>query len=380
MAGETEMVVRVDRTGSVTRLASLLAELEGNETIAGILLLACDENGFQPHQVDDLLLGVTKPIFGGVFPQIVHEYENLSLGTIAVGLTRLPHVLTVPGLSDPAFDFDTFFDAHTAQMGHGQTMFVWVDGLSERVGELIESLYHIFGLEYTYIGGGAGSLSFDQKPCLFTNQGLIGDSAVLAVLDSLSGVGVSHGWSSISGPYKVTHSTGSVIHSLNWRPAFDVYAEAIAQNGGPVVTRENFAALSKSHPFGIIQLGGETVVRDPIVLREDGALVCVGDVSQESHVDILTGDPLSLIEAARKAFASGQAAFGESEPSALTFFVDCITRVLFLDKEFDQELAAVHSPGKPLVGVLSLGEVANSGHSCLEFYNKTAVVGILGVV
>ena len=384
MTTKTEMLMRVDRSGSAAGLGVLLAEMEENPQVAGVLLLACDQNGFQPGDVDRLLAGLTKPLFGGIFPEILHGNEKLSLGTIAVGLGHTPRILTVPGLSDEASDFDTYLDIHSSHLGQGQTMFVWVDGLAARISGLMESIFHIFGLEQNYIGGGAGSLSFEQKPCLFTNQGLIGDAAVLAVLDIPSGIGVSHGWTSISGPHKVTHSEGAVIHSLNWRPAFDVYREAIAQATGQTVTRENFFALSKSHPFGIIRLGDEMVVRDPIVVREDGGLVCVGEVPQESHVDILTGDPISLVEAARRAVALGQAAMktaalGSAEPPPFTFFVDCISRVLFLEDDFDRELAAVQSPGVPLVGVLSLGEVANSGHSYLEFYNKTAVVGILGV-
>lgn len=389
MTTKTEMIMRLDRAGNAAGLGMLLAEMEENPKVAGVLLLACDQNGFQPGSIDGLLVEMSKPVFGGIFPEILYGNEKLSLGTIAVGLRQTPRILTVPGLSDDTFDFDAYLDTHASELGQGQTMFVWVDGLAARIGGLMESLFHIFGLEQNYIGGGAGSLSFEQKPCLFTNQGLIADSALLAVLDIPSGIGVSHGWTPISGPHKVTRSEGAVIHSLNWRPAFDVYREAIAQATGQIVTRENFFALSKSHPFGIIRLGDEMVVRDPIVVREDGALVCVGEIPQESHVDILTGDPLSLVEAARRALILGQmalgaaalgtAALGAAEQPHFTFFVDCISRVLFLEDEFDRELAAVQSPGVPLVGVLSLGEVANSGHSYLEFYNKTAVVGILGV-
>jgi len=43
------------------------------------------------------------------------------------------------------------------------------------------------------------------------------------------------------------------------------------------------------------------IVRDPIMVKENGALVCVGEVPVESYVDILTGDESSLVNAARKA-------------------------------------------------------------------------------
>jgi hypothetical protein len=43
---------------------------------------------------------------------------------------------------------------------------------------------------------------------------------------------------------------------------------------------------------------------------------------------------------------------------------------------FGDELVAIDD-GLPMVGALTLGEIANSGRDFLEFYNKTAVVGLI---
>jgi hypothetical protein len=56
--------------------------------------------------------------------------------------------------------------------------------------------------------------------------------------------------------------------------------------------------------------------------------------------------------------------------------IDCISRSLFLGTDFQRELAAIDD-GLPMVGALTLGEIANSGRDFLEFYNKTAVVGLI---
>ena len=60
--------------------------------------------------------------------------------------------------------------------------------------------------------------------------------------------------------------------------------------------------------------------------------------------------------------------------------IDCISRYLFLDERFKEELEAISSayaPNTILWGVLSLGEIANANEEGIEFYNKTCVVGTL---
>ena len=61
----------------------------------------------------------------------------------------------------------------------------------------------------------------------------------------------------------------------------------------------------------------------------------------------------------------------------MVLFIDCISRVLYLEEAFAQELSAVHEPDVPLIGALTLGEIANTGEDYLEFYNKTAVIAVL---
>lgn len=48
--------------------------------------------------------------------------------------------------------------------------------------------------------------------------------------------------------------------------------------------------------------------------------------------------------------------------------------MLFLEDEFQKELNGVYNDSSLMVGVLSLGEIANNKKYYLEFYNKTAVV------
>jgi len=376
------MIIELDKIGSVDSFRETLARVLAIPQVKSVLVLASDANGFTPNGLDTMLQDCPVPIFGGIFPALIHGREKLDRGTIVVGLPVSADLHIIPRLSDTTVNYEEILDRDipelsTAGISGQATMFVFVDGLASHIGALVDSLFNLFGLEINYLGGGAGSLSFEQKPCLFSNQGLLQDSAVLALTTLKSGIGVSHGWTSIKGPLKVTESAGNVIKTLNWQPAFDVYRQVVEAESGCIFTDTNFFAIAKGYPFGINRLGAEKIVRDPIQKEDDGSLVCVGEVPAGNFVDILVGTTESLVGAARQALHRSQAAIGPAPGARLAIFIDCISRVLFLQEEFCQELDAVHTDDIPLVGALTMGEIANSGQEYLEFYNKTAVVGVV---
>jgi len=373
------MIIKVDQTGTIACFQEILAQVLAHEQVKGLLILAGDANNFTPQSMDEILNNIPVPLVGGIFPEIIFGRERLARGTIIAGLPIEPNVQIIPKLSDMTVEYDDIIEEKISELGQAKTMFVLVDGFSKRVSALIDSLFNIFGLEINYIGGGAGSLSFARKPCLLTNTGLIQDSALLALLDMESGIGVGHGWNTISGPFKVTEADGHMIKTLDWRPAFEVYQEVVEAVSGKIFSDINFFEIAKSYPFGINKLGAEKIVRDPIMLGENGALICVSEVPEECFVDILASNTLSLVSATRNALALSRQAFKGQSTNPTTLFLDCISRALVLEEEFNQELNVVFAENTPLIGALTLGEIANSGQDYLEFYNKTAVIGVLEV-
>lgn len=342
----------------------------------GIMLLACDANNYTPTELDPILKSVKKPIWGGIFPAIIYNNKKYENGFILAGCENSTTVNTVENISSIETDLDDEIMKISSEYLNNKTMFVFLDGFTERISAFIESIFTIFGLEYNYIGGGAGSLSLKQKPCIITNQGLKQDCVIIAGVDMESGIGVKHGWETISGPYKVTSAEKTVIKELDFKPAFKVYKEAVEKHSGASISKDNFFEIAKAYPFGINKIDTEKIVRDPILVGENNSLICVGEVETGSFVDILTGDKNSLIQAAGEALKMAL----ENKQGSLEkfiFFVDCISRVLFLEDDFTQELEEIHSKNKklPLMGVLSIGEIANNGKNYLEFYNKTSVIG-----
>ena len=269
------MIVKLDSSGTIDGFKRILKEVSGDDRTKSILVLACDKNRFNPGPVNELLKTIPQPLFGGIFPGIIHKKEKLEQGVIVAGLFKEIDVHIVPDLSNPETDFDEVVNDLFPERVNAKTMFVLVDGYSGRISSLIESFFNILGLGLNYIGGGAGSINPDaldmqNTPCLFTNAGLIKDSAILALTDIQSGVGVRHGWDKISGPYKVTETDGNAVKSIDWKPAFDFYGNIVKEHSGKTITRENFFDIAKCYPFGMSRLSkSERIVRDPFTVDDE---------------------------------------------------------------------------------------------------------------
>ncbi len=106
-------------------------------------------------------------------------------------------------------------------------------------------------------------------------------------------------------------------------------------------------------------------------------MVLVGDLTENSVINILKGEKESLIKASGKATDEAiKKCTGEVE-SVIMF--DCISRVLYLEDDFKEELYEVrkHTNNKPLFGALTLGEIANEGDIYINFFNKTCVIAVI---
>lgn len=401
-------------TGGREGVRTVAERVADDDGVRGLFVLA---GAAAPVEVEGLApeeWTVDVPVVGGVFPEVIHAGERTDAATVVVGLPVAPEIQTVTGLSDETAGIREQLDPTVPARGH-ETAFVLVDSHADRVGAFVDRLFDTYGVEVTFVGGGAGPLSEPDGPSLFTDAGPVADGAVVAMTPLSSSVGVHHGWQEIAGPFRVTDSDGRTVRTLDGEPAFERYREVVADDAGQTPTREEFFETAKAYPFGISRVGAETIVRDPYAVGDDGSVDCFGPVPEGEFVHVLHGDPDRLVAAARRARddASGKASDGVSDDvadasgkasgsvsddvagasgkasdsvsddaadasddtadSTLLFF-DCISRVLFLEDGFSRELDAIGGDSEPAMGALTVGEIANDGHGHLEYYNKTAVV------
>lgn len=367
------LVERLEETTADT-LAQALQRVCGHAEVGSVMVLLAEDGLPSSGDLAAALRRSDVELFGAVFPRVIHGAELLATGGVVVGLPVPAHVVVVEEISAAPERFDARLEvALEGADAEGRTVVTFVDGTAGHIDALLGSLFEQVGLLGTYLGGGAGSLSFEPMPCLLTRHGVHQDAAVIAVVDLVSTVGVAHGWRAVGSPLAVTAAGGRRIESLDHRPAVEVYEELIAEHAGEVAGGDVFE-LAASYPLGIVQFDGELVVRDPVA-RDGDALLCVGEIPTGAFVRLMHGDPDSLLAAASHA-AAAPAAVASDDGLGVVF--DCVSRMLYLGAGFGTELEAV-DVGHPRVGAATIGEVCNPGDRYLELYNKTVVAARLEV-
>jgi hypothetical protein len=318
--------------------------------------------------------------FGGIFPAVVHADGKYEEGAVVKALPSLAKPVLFRDLSSARKQLGGLKIIREA-LDQQYTALVLVDGLTADISLFLQELFSTFGNSVHYLGGGAGSLSLIQRPCLFTSEGVFQNAAITAFVRLRSNLGVRHGWERCTGPFVATKTSHNIIMELNWEKAFDVYQRAVETASGRKLTRETFFSVAKAYPFGMLKEGAEDIVRDPILVNDRGELVCVGEIPENAVLNILRGDDAKLLDAAGRTAKDCLFQIEGKEVHAALLF-DCTSRALFL-KDFPAELRVIQSglssvlPRKTLAGALTLGEISSYGLKYLEFLNKTAVLGVL---
>lgn len=309
-------------------------------------------------------------VAGGIFPMVINENQHHEAGCIIkhINSDHDPYIIKEIGKGKLDFELPKLEEGD-------HSCLVLLDGLMLNISRFLERLYEQYWNRVDYVGAGCGSLSLQQTPCVFDNSGIYQDAALIVLSSGQMKLGVKHGWQKIAGPFVANKTDGNRVLELNWRPAFEVYKEVVESHSDIAFADADFFSISKGFPFGIYKEGKEDIVRDPIAVDESGALVCVGNVSQNVSLNILRGENQKLIGSASEA---AMESVDESTQDIL--IVDCISRVLYLEDSFDEELGAVKKVIKEKdvdiqsEGVLSIGEISSSKEGYLELYNKTIVV------
>lgn len=359
------MRTRSFREPSLSALCEAVDALGAQSGASGFLVLLAEGGGWPVTDLDAWARHQSMPFMGGIFPRVLHGREILEQGGVVAALPYAFQVHTFPLTANPEIPVAL----------SGISYLVLADGLSPHIQPFIEALFDQTGVA-PYAGGGCGSLSLEQQPCVLSPAGLHADVAAVASLPVGMGLGVQHGWQPVDGRLQMeaTDTTGNVIHALDWEPALAVYRRIVEPLAGVHITPENFFDVAKAYPLGLLRLDGEFIVRDPIRVEGD-ALVCVGTVRPHSILSVLHGSPQTLLAAVSGLNAAAKGVLDHAPAGRLVF--DCISRALYLGEFFRDEMAQIAPDELPTAGALTLGEVAGTLQQRIAFCNKTSTLALL---
>lgn len=348
-------------------LKNVIQFIKNDASVKSLMVCVTDKSCDSVIALIDELNTLLLPFFGGIFPEIIFENQRKQEGILIITLDYPidNYLVLLDEEAEITSQIETIYNSIDQ---NANTTWVYVDCFSTNKTLFIESLYQNLGYSFTYVGGGAGSLSFEQIPSVFNNSGIYKNAAVLAFATTNLSLGVAHGWSPISNKLKVTKTNGNNILSINWKPAVEVYTEIVENHAKSKFNDNNFFEIAKSYPLGMVKIGGDIIVRDPIMI-ENNELVIVDSVNEGEFVQVLNGNMESLLDGAKNAKFLAQG----NENKENVFCIDCISRVLYMNDDFQKEIDIIKG-NQTLNGVLTIGEIANNRQTFLEIFNKTTVV------
>ena len=349
-----------------------------NSGAKSLLVLTCSQNHYPEDKLSSLFSACPLTIFGGIYPMLTLQNTLLKQGALIIGFNETFDVTVFSQLHQLSNE-DKLEDVITTTLeqknnysGHDNFL-MFYDSLVNNIEDFIDCLFECLDHGINIAGGGAGSLDFIQRPCIFTNQGLQSNAVLLVTLPSKLSTGVGHGWRIFQGPFLVSDAHGQTVQSLNYQPALEVYCQAIENATEHRFNSDNFFDISKNFPLGIEDINENLIVREPI-FTDSNHLQCVGNIPINSMVYLLESDTETLISSAEQAAITAFSTTTEITSTSMIF--DCISRVLYMEDKFEQELDVIakHCPTPILFGVLSLGEIANSPSGAICLLNKSTVI------
>lgn len=359
------------------KIIDKLTQMPFQEGEVFMLLIATES----AEAVQDLIASLQRkqiPFFGAIFPGLIHGKREIKEGVIIKKWKTAGPPVIIKGLASK--QLEGFENLHVPEGNYKLTAFTFVDGLTYHIDNLLEKLNNLYGDRLNFIGGGAGTMSFQNQVCVFSNEGFFEDAAVICLVDHKVQLGVRHGWEKIAGPLVATQTEHNIICQLNWENAFEVYKAIVEADSGQEIRHDNFFEMAKNYPFGIYRENEEDIVRDPFKMNEKGELVCFGEIKPHTVLNILKGKPATLIDAAQHALNDCKGTQTGPIQAAETMVVNCISRRHFLGDSFYDEIAIIadeidRENEQVPHGILSLGEISSYGTGLLDVFNKTIVVG-----
>ena len=310
-------------------------------------------------------------LLGAVFPALVVDGLFTNHGILLLALPEHPAYRLQPDIGAGKLSelaLTDFILSHSHRSGEDAAFFIF-DGMLPDIASFLERIYREVGDQVRYCGANAGSETFKSIPCVFDQERVLANAALVMMLPSQPDVVISHDYQLGAETVMATSAQGNRITQIDHRPALQVYQELLQREYGVVLTRENFYQHAVHFPFGILRAEGQPLVRIPVALDEDGAIYCVGELPANALLAVLRA-----IEPGNPATATTLAKGLHSNLNVLFY---CAGRRMHLGVQADHELQLLSQQlgAQGVCGALSLGEIAATASGYPLFHNA-ALLGM----
>ncbi|BBL70489.1 hypothetical protein MoryE10_10950 [Methylogaea oryzae] len=352
-----------------------LAALQGS---GGVLALVAEADGACIARLQALAGARGIVLCGGLFPELLAHGASHKRGVVFLPLDETPVLRLVEGVAEGgeaalAAACDALGDAADRLGGEGReaSLLLLFDGMLPNISTLLDAIYRDVGDEVRYFGANAGSETFRSVPCLFDNSRFVADAALLVLLADHAGAWAEHGYATPDEMLSATSTRGNQIQTIDWRPAFEAYSELVAKHHGVGITRDNFYRWAVHYPLGLPRMDGGLIVRIPVGLSEDGALVCIGEIPENALLCVLHAS-----DSRSRDTLDRLAGHVDKTPSAAVAAFYCAGRRMQLGEQFAVELEhlARRFAPRPMFGALSLGEIGSAWNRGYPLFHNAAIL------
>lgn len=347
------------------KIAGLLLSWRSQFPGMGVLALVPEAEKNQVPKLQAYCRGERIPLCGAIFPQLVYGSEFHQTGICLLRFDSMPYVALHDNLpNDAVAAARTIADGVSPQLDDDiqATLFLLLDAMLSNIGSLLDELYLLLANRVHYAGVNAGSETFQAMPCLFDSQRLAGNGVLAMLLKPHPGAVLEHGYQTQEHTLPATSTEGNRIIHIDWRPAFEVYQELVRGQFGVEINRENFYRYAVHFPFGILRANHSTLVRIPVLLDDDNALFCIGEVPPHSMLTLLEAprvDSLTTLETLRHGLSQLR---GKPASTELLLFYCAGRRQHMGEAAASEELRLFSRFTQPtaVAGALALGEIGES--------------------
>jgi len=313
------------------------------------------------------------PLIGAMFPELIYNSQFKNGGIILIRIDDMPAHLLIGNMSDPDQSLDDIAETFSATFEHqpDSTLFMIFDGMLPNISTFLDTLFRHITDEFHFSGVNAGSETFQPMPCLFDNQHLISNGVIAIQMANHPGAAIEHNYSVPEHTFIATTTDNNRVSYIDWQPAFEAYSKLIKSHYNAEITKENFYEHSVHFPFGIIRADGQTLVRIPVALNDDGSLFCIGEIPENSLLTILHAikpGSTETIDKIKKQMPK------QDNGIVLGFY--CAGRRMHLKDAATNELTYWQQQFLPTVvlGALSLGEISSSRQGGYPLFHNAALV------